>query len=352
MDNYMLKEMNQTADVVKKLVKNTTEFSFELFKNNNFNKVYFIGCGSSYIAGITASYCFHKLMNENSTPASSFDFLYYRLSNVDENSLIFAFSQSGETHETVKAAKGAKQKGASIVAITNNKDSRLAQLADELVLLYAGEEYGPGTKTVVAQTLGIYIYLLKYAEYQQRLTDAELTTLWDELANSGQLVEELQSNAQNEDLIGKLSGYRNIFILGEGAYSSLAVQASNIFKETTKIHTEGFEIIEFRHGPLEMVNHNTAIITLSLMESPLRREFEKICSIARDAGSFWVDIISTEKTDITNSEADYVFRLPSGNELLGSIIGLTIFHQWAYYIARERGYNPNEFQNIVKTWKE
>ena len=194
MTDYMSKEMSQTPTAVTNLVEKNEILDpiVDFVIGKDWGSIVFIGCGSSYYAGLTGAYASHQLINRSATPISALDFLGYRSSDIDQKTLLFALSQSGETYETVKAARAAKQRGANIIAATNNPDSTLGQLAPHSIEFLAGEEYGAGTKTVVAEMLAIYMFFLKLAKRLGTQPETELRTAWDELKRAGSLAQQLR----------------------------------------------------------------------------------------------------------------------------------------------------------------
>ncbi|MGE5553562.1 MAG: SIS domain-containing protein [Betaproteobacteria bacterium] len=354
MEDYMFLEMSETPEVVRRLVEGheTLDRVVERVAAAKPKSFLFTGCGSSYYAGLTGTYASHQLVRIPGFPLSALDFLHYRSVGVGAGTILFALSQSGETAETVRAAQAAHRNGAQVVAVTNNADSALGKLAAGTIPLFAGEECGPGTKTVVAETLAIYMFFLKLAQRMGTILPVQAEEAWKELARAAEFAQRLQEEGRaRQDLVRLLSGRQSIFVVGTGPYSALAFQAANVLKETTKLHTEGFEVAEFRHGPLEMVDERAAIISLGVPESPLHRDLLAVCSIGQKAGALWVGVTSGDD-EATLSSCDVYHLVPKLSELLGSVLVLSVFQEWSYAMSRGRGFNPNIFRNINKTWRE
>ena len=346
-------EMAETAQVVQRLVAAPCpEEALRVARAKTYDSIVLAGCGSSYFAAITGQYALDALLGRMALAASALDFTFYRTGGVGPGTLFFALSQSGETFETVQAARAAKERGASIIAVTNDLDSTLARLADASIPLLAGEEVGPGTKTVVAETLALYAFVVEWAVAEGAISPERHAELRKELAEAPGVVAELQRKARLERSIAEaLAQKRSIAVVGTGPHSALAFQAANVLKETTKIHAEGFEAVEFRHGPLEMIGDGTAVVSLGTPTSPLHDQLRAVCQIAKRAGALWV-AVTGEDDGVIPAEADVAFLHPPMTELLASILTLSVFHQWSYDMAHLRGLDPNVFGNIVKTWKD
>lgn len=353
MTDHMAREMAETAQVVRRLVEAPRpEEALRVARAKPYGSIVLAGCGSSYFAGITGVYALDGLLGQTAWAASALDFAFYRTGGVGPGTLFFALSQSGETFETVQAARVAKERGASIIAVTNALDSTLARLADASIPLLAGEEVGPGTKTVVAETLALYAFVLEWAAAEGAITPERHAELRKELQEAPAVVEELQQQARLQHAIPEgLAQKQSIAVVGTGPHSALAFQVANVLKETTKIHTEGFEAVEFRHGPLEMIGQGAAVISLGTPSSPLHDQLRSVCQIARRAGALWV-AVTGEDDELIPAEAEVAFIHRPMTELLASILTLSAFHQWAHEMARLRGLDPNVFGNIVKTWKD
>jgi glucosamine--fructose-6-phosphate aminotransferase (isomerizing) len=352
MRDHMFLEMTETPAVVGKLLGNRANLSrgVDLFLDSLNNKdILFTGCGSSYFAGISGAYICSKLLKRASTPISAFDYSHYRFAGTGKDTVLFSFSQSGETSETIEATKKAKEKQAMVFAITNNSSSRLASLCDWAIEILAGTEKGPGTKTVVAQLLAIYLFFLDAAKRHKGSVVESLYAGNEELKQAEYLSSQvIEIGRRKDDIAELLYGKDSVFIVGTGPYSATAFQAANVLKEAAKIHAEGFETAEFRHGPLELVSDRSAIILLNHYETNGVKLFSGK-EISKQTGCTVIDVVMAEHLLKSKGSCCYVV-LPEMSEVLGSILSISLFHEWSYKLAKRKGLNPNEFRNIVKTW--
>ncbi|BAS28168.1 SIS domain-containing protein [Limnochorda pilosa] len=353
MADHMGREMAETAAVARRLVEAPrAEEALRVVGARRYGSIVFVGCGSSYFAGITGAYAVDALLGKMAVAISALDFAHYRSGGVGPDTLVFALSQSGETFETLQAARTARERGATVIAVTNGPESTLPGLAEASIPLLAGEEYGPGTKTVVAETLALYAFLVEWAGESESIAPEKRAALRRELQAAPALVQHVQEQAAaRREIAERLAGQRTIAVVGSGPHSALAYQVANVLKETTKIHTEGFEAIEFRHGPLEMIGKDAAVISLGTHASPIHEHLRAVCQIARRAGALWVAVTDEEDHRIP-AEADLAFTHSGMSELMASIVTLSAFHQWAHEMATLRGLDPNAFGNIVKTWRD
>jgi glutamine---fructose-6-phosphate transaminase (isomerizing) len=310
-----------------------------------------IGCGSSYIAGIAGRYAFEEWTGLPALPLSAKDFEFYALRGVRSSALVIAISQSGETRETVDAALASKKRGVRVVALTNNEASSLARICDGIVCTKAGQEEGPGTKTVLAQCVGIYqlvLYLAREFGAAEAVAVAEAVT---ELGVTSHLVDSMLSGSTRErveELACLLAGETSLYLLGAGPFSALALQVANLLREVGKLHCYAFEATEFRHGPLEALSKESRLLVLSHSRCRAQDQVAKACQAAKKAGVGLLYVGDARgRPDV---EFDTELILPTASELLAAQIYLAPLQLLGFHIAKRRGLDPDHLTNIVKTW--
>lgn len=317
-----------------------------------FNKIYMIGCGSSNFVGLAGRYVFEEFAQIPVIPLSSKDFQNYALKAIDSDSIIIAISQSGESYETITATEEAKKAGIYTVALTNKEKSRLAQLCDDIILLKAGVEDGPGTKTVVAQCMAMYQFALFFAKINNLNKKNIIKEAMDELYLSIDLIKEMLSDKSQERLKNMsllFNEFKYLYIVGGGPFTALSFQAANIMREVGKIHCYPFEATEFRHGPLEVVSNDSLLMIFTNRLSRSNKQIENLYNAIKNLE---INVIycgdSNRPSGINFKEK---LLLPSVNEYLASQIYLPPIQLLSYMVAKNKGFNPNIFQNIVKTWQ-
>lgn len=321
-------------------------------KEVEFDKIYMFGAGTSHLAGLGGRYAVERWTGITTIPRSASDFTEYGLPAATSKSLAIAISQSGETVETVVATQAAKGRGIYVVALTNNEESRVARLCDQVILLRAGHEEGPGTKTVVAQCVAIYQVALHLALAFNRDQTEAATDALAELTAAPQVVGEMLS-AENEahlqELAEVLAAEEVLYLLGAGPFWPLALQAANYLREVGKIHCCPFEATEFRHGPLEALSRSSLLI-LSNGQCQARDQVERASRAAADAGGRLAYMGDAEgMPDVPLASR---ILLPPRSELLAAQVYLAPIHLLGYLIARHKGLDPNRLDHIVKTWIE
>ncbi len=221
----------------------------------------FIGCGSTYYLSLAAAALFRRLTRRLTFALPGGEFLFQRadlLGDLLERTpkpVLIAVSRSGSTTETVSAVREYRRSGGRVLAVTNYPDSDLAKEADEVLLLPEGQEES------VAQTRSFSSMFVGLNVLAARLGGHE--TLWEAMQRLPEAAERLlnQFGALARQL-GQNLNLERFYFLGSGMRYGLASEVSLKMKEMSLSHSEPFHFLEFRHGPMSMVNEQTLLIGL------------------------------------------------------------------------------------------
>jgi len=249
----MLDTLGKNRDKVKSLVY-----------DESLERIIFLGMGSSYNSSSYAKYLLSKFPKINVDAISASEQLYYPRF-IDDKTLIFAISQSGESAEIVKVVEKLRAKDFRIWCLTNSANSSLARLSDAVLLTYAGEEKGSSSKTFLSTIELLYMISVNvgikegYLPNEQEKKDAMklfriVNTIQDRLDSWNDL---------SQDLASRVNKANSLIILGRGYNFCTAMQSALFFKEVSKIHAEGMNGGDFRHGPIELTDPNFLIISLA-----------------------------------------------------------------------------------------
>jgi len=353
-DHYTLKEIFDEPKAVGLTAKSGEKELRKVartLKDRSFQRICLTGCGSSYYAGIAGKYAIEKFAKIPSSAVPALEFVHYASSTIGAESLVICLSQSGKTIETLKALRKAKERGAYVLGITNDKKSSLAKEADAVILTSAGVEIGPGTKTVVTQMMLIYKFALIMAEAMNSYASSKLNRMISTLRRTPMtLARTIRTKDESlRALAGKYKDMKDIYIIGSGPCFPCALQACNLIKEASSIHAEAFSVEEFRHGPMEILDQNSVFVAINppgIGKIPLLRLIGRVKKI----GTSVISIVSENDTD-TRKLSDEVISMPGNiDEWQASFLYLPILQLFAYHLAVERKINPDHFRNIRKTW--
>jgi glucosamine--fructose-6-phosphate aminotransferase (isomerizing) len=314
-------------------------------------RIYAVGAGSSHFVGLAARYVLERWAGLPTLPLSSTDFERYAVEAANPASLVLAISQSGETAETLAAAEAARRRGVPVIALTNDEQSRLAQMCDSVILLRAGHESGPGTKTVIAQCVAVYQFGLWYARAMQPERKEAVASALAELDRAPELISDMLAGttAEAAERLARFIVPRDhLYLIGGGPLSALAFQVANVLRETGKLHCYPFEAVEFRHGPLEALSAHSTLLAFFSRGSRIFAQTLRACSVARQAGADLVYVGDRSGRPTTGWAEELL--LPEMSEGLAAQLYLAPLQLVSYHVAKTKGLDPNVLVNIVKTW--
>lgn len=355
MTDQILSEILEEPEAVRKSIalgRKTYRAVAETLAASGCSRIYAVGCGSSYFAGILARYALEQFTHIPTIAASAVDFSTYSLESVDKKAAVIGISQSGESFETVEALEKCRGRAGLLLALTNNRDSRLSGIADASILTEAGPEEASGTKTVLAQMLAAYQFALELAAVLGSHPQDELVRLQRELDGAHELTAQLQADtASIAAVVDYLKDVDNLYVVAAGPFFPLGLQMTNTAREIARVHCQAFDVTEFRHGPLEILRAGTFLMLLSNSHSPLAANMVQLGRLARRAGAS-VSVVTDPRDTALRDLADHYYLVPEASEYLGAVLYLAGLHLVLYHWSRAKGLDPNHFENIVKTWTQ
>lgn len=290
------------------------------------SRYYFLGCGSSYWVGMMAAYWFRNAgTNAEAVTASEFYFGDY---TVDKDTVVFAYSQSGETTETVRAFEAAAEAGGRTVAITNTAGSTLATAADHAHVTPAGtEESVLATKSVDTAVTASYVL--------SRLLEEDATeSSWT--AETCRKVIDVSF----ADAIKVFRGAEHAYTLGTGIDYGLAGEAATKFGEGALIHSTPMPAMEISHGPRANVGGDPVLLVIS--DLAMAEQYEPLIGELQDAGARVVTI----QPESLSLPSDTSVTVPYGDPQF--LYTLKAIQQLTFELAIDRGLDPDSPPSLTK----
>ena len=328
-EHYMLKEIKEQPVVSERLLQ-----SFDTIQKDKLEqlagmvkvarRVVFLACGTSYHASLVGCFLLNQLGIEAHTVIAS-EFESFLL--VDEDTLVIAISQSGETMDVVSVLKDIKKVGATYAAIVNVPYSTVQRLSDMSIEILAGQEI------CVAATKSFTNQLITLFALAQRLgfTGIDLESLPDKIQKTIDLNEEsIQELA--EDLYQK----NDIFVLGKGISYPQAREIALKLKEIPYIHAEGMMAGELKHGTIALIQDGTPVISLIPNSNP-------------DMMSSTKEVEARGARTIIVSNTDGELKIPPCCDAEFAIYSGIVGHLLSYYIAKLRGCSIDKPRNLAKS---
>lgn len=216
----------------------------------------FIGCGSTHYLSQAAAAIFQDLTGIPAVARPSSELLLFPAQSTihPEHTLLITISRSGTTTETVEAVHRFRQMdGLAVWGITCYPESTLAQLCDLTLLAEAAQEKS------IAQTRSFSSMLLLVQALAATVGGQETAVLQD-LPLAAQ--ETLETALPFMQQLGKQMELQRFFFLGSGMQYGIANELMLKMKEISLSHSEAFHFLEFRHGPMSMVNDQALVVGL------------------------------------------------------------------------------------------
>jgi glutamine---fructose-6-phosphate transaminase (isomerizing) len=356
-ETFMLKEIHEQADAVAETVAGRLGeagvelpdigISDEFLKN--VRRVVIVACGTSYHAGLVGRYAIEwwSRLPVEMDIASEFR---YRNPVLDEHDLVIGISQSGETADTLAAMRLARERGATVLAITNIQGSQATRDADGVLFTRAGLEIGvAATKTFVAQVAAMYMFALKLAQLRGKLEQEVIDNLTSELRAMPHAISTLVENV-DERIKGIAEHWKDagfFLYLGRHVGLPICLEGALKLKEVSYIPTDAYAAGEMKHGPIALLDEQTPVVCVATDSPVLDKMLSNIAEV-RARGAH-VIAVATEGSGQVAEHAEEIVEVPRTDWLLQPLLAVIPLQLLAYYIARARGLNVDQPRNLAKT---
>ncbi|MFH1531697.1 MAG: glutamine--fructose-6-phosphate transaminase (isomerizing) [Pseudomonadota bacterium] len=314
---------------------------------NNLDRVVFLACGTSYHAGLVGKYLVESLARIPASAEIGSEFRYCD-PLLDARTWVVAISQSGETADTLAAAREAKAKGARVVSICNVLDASLPRMSDGVLYTHAGPEIGvASTKAFTTQLAAVYL-LAVWLGRRRGVERGRIAALLDDLMHVPTLMEQAlaQSGAIRE--AAKTYQYvRDMLFLGRNLDYPIALEGALKLKEISYIHAEGYPAGEMKHGPIALIDEQVPTVALV----PRGPSYEKTLSNVQEvrARGGRIIAVATEGDTRVTDIADHVFWIPDAPPMLLPLLTVIPLQLFAYHVADLRGTDVDQPRNLAKS---
>jgi glucosamine--fructose-6-phosphate aminotransferase (isomerizing) len=356
-DDFMTKEIAEQpraiADTLRGRITDTGSLvldRFELAEDQvrAINKIVMVACGSSFHAALVAKYAYERWTRIPVEVDIASEFRY-RDPVLDAQTLVIGVSQSGESVDTLQAVRHGAEGGAATMVVTNVVDSTMAREADAVLYTRAGPEISvASTKTVVASIVALQLLGLHLARVRGSLSDEAFAAEISALRSLESMVAEtIGREKQVRDVANAVMDARDFFFLGRHAGYPTALEGALKLKEISYLHAEGYPGGELKHGPLAVIEPGCVVVALAT-GGPLK---EKMLSNVAEVKSRGATVILLVDDGDEESAAlgDYRIFVPAAPELHAPVKDLVPLQQFAYHLARGRGFNVDRPRNLAKT---
>ncbi|OHB79885.1 MAG: glutamine--fructose-6-phosphate aminotransferase [Planctomycetes bacterium RBG_16_64_10] len=305
------------------------------------------GCGTSWHAALVGEYVIETLARIPVEVEYGSE-LRYRNPPLDDRTLLFAITQSGETADTLAAIKEMKRKGHPTLAICNVVGSSIAQLADGGIYLHAGAEIGvASTKAYTSQCLVLALLALYFGRLRHLSYESGARIIKELEALPEQVAQALQTNDDVARIAAKYAGCDNFLYLGRQYNFPTALEGALKLKEISYIHAEGYPAAEMKHGPIALVDARTPSVVIMPQGAVYDKVMANLEEIKARGGP--VIAVAGEGDQRVGQLADDVIQVPPVPDYVQPIVAIVPLQLLAYHMAILRGCDVDKPRNLAKS---
>ncbi|HNA89048.1 MAG TPA: glutamine--fructose-6-phosphate transaminase (isomerizing) [Anaerolineales bacterium] len=326
-----LPELNLTPELAKRI-----------------QRIYITACGTAAYAGMVGKYLIEKIAR---VPVEVVIGSEFRYSDpiVDENTVILAISQSGETADTLAAMEEGRSKGGIVWSIVNAIGSQAMRIADGFISMQTGPEIGvASTKAFTAPLVDQYMLAILLADLRGVIDEKTRHELVSDLRLVPDLVGRvLDTEAEVEKVAHALKDIKGCLYLGRGINMPIAYEGALKLKEISYVHAEGYPAGEMKHGPIALIDEEMPVLCLA-PNDPWHEKMISQIQQAKARGGM-VIAVATEGDDLVKGMADHVLWIPEAPWMLSPIATVLPLQLLAYHIAAIRGLDVDQPRNLAKS---
>jgi glucosamine--fructose-6-phosphate aminotransferase (isomerizing) len=358
-ETFMLKEIHEQADAVAETIADRVARGdgVDLDEHGaldeailaDVKRIVVVACGTSYHAGLIGRYAIEEWAR---VPVEMDVASEYRYRNpvVGPGDLVIGISQSGETADTLAAMRKARERGATVLAITNVMGSQATRDADGVLYTRAGLEIGvAATKTFVCQVAVIYLLGLRLAELRGTLPPERIAELVGEVKRLPHCIDQVIAGVHEQ--IGRVADehWQKEFFLYIGRHVGLpvALEGALKLKEISYIATDAYAAGEMKHGPIALLDDSTPVVAIAT-DSPVLEKMVSNMQEVRARGAHVIAITTAANSRLAD-QVDVAIPIPAIDWMLQPILAVIPLQMLAYAIARLRGLNVDQPRNLAKT---
>ena len=350
--HFMIKEIHEQPATLRNTLR-MQEHYLDLIATflDRANEVFLVACGTSYHACLAASYMFSKLAFLPTYPVYASEFVEQHGKSVNIDSTILAVSQSGETADTLAAVTCAQQRAATILGLTNVIGSTLTRVSR----VYIGQQSGPeigvaATKTFTSQLSVLAQLALRLSKKRGKISQDEMDALEERLENLPDIVDTIVQKQEKKakQLAKKYKNSKVFFFLGRGISTATAYEGRLKLMEISYVPSIAFPAGESKHGPISLIETGFPVVFICPKDGSHRTLISNIMEM-KARGASIIAVVEEGDEEIKELSDDYI-EVPKGiPEVLSPIPFSVPLQLLAYYMALEKGHNPDTPRNLAKS---
>jgi len=355
--HFMLKEIFEQHNTIRNSTRGRLNFTEATARLDGLDRnlpslrevkrIIVTGCGTAWHAGLVGEYMIENIARIPCEVEYASEFRY-RSPVLDEGTVLFAISQSGETADTLAAVREAKRKGVLALGICNGVGSTIARETDGGVYIHAGTEIGVAStkaftsQLVVLSMIALLLGRIRHLSYKE---GKEVATAISELPSKVESI--LRLDAKIKTIAEKFYKSSNFLFLGRGYNYPIALEGALKLKEISYIHAEGYPAAEMKHGPIAIIDESMPVVFIATKNAVYDKIVSNIQEVKCRKGI--VIAVTSEGDEEIKNIVDYVVEVPDTIDILSPILTVIPLQLLAYHIAMMRGLDVDKPRNLAKS---
>lgn len=356
-EHFMLKEIHEQPAVITETLASRLgpdgsvwleDVGFDDAYVEAIDRVWITACGTAYHAGLIGQEIFRRVLRLPANVEYAHE-LRYADPIIGPSELTIAISQSGETADTLAAARLALDKGSRMLAITNVVGSTLSRYADDVLYTRAGPEISvASTKAYMAMLIAQYLLVLRLGAARGTVDVALASRVSHGLHLLPGAIEEVLNRESSVIAAAEsMVDADDVYFIGRGLDYAIAMEGSLKLKEISYLHSEAMPAGELKHGTLALITDGVPVVVI-LTQTAV---YDKVISAVQEVKARGGRIIAVAYDSDTEIEsyADVVLRIPDMEDLLAPVAAVVPLQLLAYHVARLRGHDIDQPRNLAKS---
>lgn len=310
-------------------------------------QIHLVACGTSFHAAMIGKYIIEDLARIPVVVEYASEYRY-RNPIIPDDTIVFVISQSGETADTLAAAREAKAKGATVLGITNVVGSTIARESDGGTYIHAGSEIGVASTKAFTSQVTIMVLLAVFLGRMRSLSPVNGQEYICELKKIPAKVEEIL--AQNEmirTIAASIKDSTNALYLGRGLNFPVALEGALKLKEISYIHAEGYPAAEMKHGPIALIDKHMPVVAIAPSDPLYEKVYSNLQEVRSRQGR--LIIIATQGDEQLRHIAEHIIYIPETLSNLQPLLTVIPLQLLAYHVADLRGLDVDQPRNLAKS---
>ena len=310
-------------------------------------RICIVACGTAMHVGLITQALVKSVLQMHIDVELASEYMYSD-PVIDEDTLVIAVSQSGETVDTLEAVKYAKARGAKCMAVLNVRGSSISRVCDYVLYTEAGPEIAvASTKAYTTQLAVMFMLVAKMAQLRGAYTEEELKAYIAELQKVPEKMKDILDRRNEIHVIAKeVLESKDLFMIGRGMDYSILLEGSLKLKEVSYIHSEAYASGELKHGPIALITEGIPVVALVTQSKIMSKELSNIKEVkARGAN---VVLFIKEELAAQLKEDYNVVTLPDLEDKFMVFPAVVALQLLAYYVSSDKGFDVDKPRNLAK----